>query len=365
MRKDLYYLLFILVLLVSCEEVYHPNMDTVEGRLVVEAQITNDLKKNIIHLSRTRSFYDRLSVIEVSGASVTLVDLVSKSSVKAFEASSGHYTLNFVPETGKQYFLRIIIQNVVYESASVTMPPLPAFTRFYNEEVTKTFWSNNGDGIPRPVEKLGRELYFDLPVTASLSHYRFEKREIVQWSWDSPYKGDIKPTAFGWYSFRNKESFHLAAPKDFSETEKIEKYPLDMITYSPIPYIYSDTLQYHGMILIFEQFGTSKESYDYHLKLNNQFAATGSLFDPVQTQVFGNIICKTFPSEIVYGFFDLNSYRQYRYYYFLNTPPGVTILRPVYRFPDIPDEGQIRAAGIVAGLPPPEPIMHPVWWEEE
>ena len=364
MRKELIYLCWLLILFASCEEKYVPNIEAIKDQLVVEAKITNEPSMNFVHLTKTRNFEESVSLPEVSGATVKLIGAGSAATITGYESAPGYYTFLTAPESGKQYFLRINIQTDIYESMIVTMPPLPTFTNLRTEEVTKTFWVKNGDGIPQPVKKLGRELYVDLPVTSSLGYYRFDKREIVQWSWDSPYPFDIIPTAYGWYSYVDKESFHLAAPKDYSETSKIDKYPLDMITYNPLQYLYSDTLKYHGMILIFDQYGTSKESYDYHTKLNSQFAANGSLFDPIQNQIVGNIICKTNPSQIVYGFFDLNSYQQFRYFYLLNTPPGVIVLKQLFRFPVIPLTGMIRTAPIQKGLPMPEPISPPAWWEE-
>jgi hypothetical protein len=118
-------------------------------------------------------------------------------------------------------------------------------------------------------------------------------------------------------------------------------------------------------MLVIEQYGTSKESYDFHQKLNNQFAATGSLFDPVQTQVFGNVLCKSDPTKIVYGYFDLNSYAQYRYFFPEPTTKGELIIKQIFRFPDLPDEnGMLETQPLkIPPEDPPPPLPPPVWWE--
>jgi hypothetical protein len=60
----------------------------------------------------------------------------------------------------------------------------------------------------------------------------------------------------------------------------------------------------------------------------------------VLTQVYGNIRCKTDSKKIVVGFFDLNSYRQYRYFfYFGYDQTGKVIQRRLNRYPEIPEGG--------------------------
>ena len=364
MGKRNFYLLFLLFLTTSCEKLYNPAIDTASGQFVVDAKITNDLSRNDVHLTKTRSFYDRLPVLEVSGASVSLVENGGKS-IKATESSSGHYSFPTVPESGKQYFLRIIIQNKTYESRAVTMPPIPSVDKLYTTHVVYTINENSGEGTPRTYQREGREIDVDIPVSSALSYYRFVVRSTIQWTW-SQAPGSIFPDSYGWYSYQNNEKFHLVGPNDQTQPGKIIKHPMLLLDYSPLLYFHSSlrTLNSQGWILMFEQYGISKESYEFHQQLNDQFAATGSLFDPIQTQVYGNILCKSNPSEIVYGFFDLYSVKEIRYFLKLPTPPLELTLRPINRYPVIPFDGEIKAEVPSSSNPNPDPLQPPDWWEE-
>jgi len=348
--------LFLQLFFVSCEEIYHPEMDTVSGRLVVDARITNDLTKNYVHLSRTRHFYDVLPVLNVSGATVSLVEL-GGSVIKGYESATGYYSFNTVPVPGKQYFLRIIIQNATYESRAVTMPPVPALTNFITRHVVTIVNENSGESTPRTYERPAREVSVDMPLTDALSYYRLHIRSLLQWTLHAPGQQSFYPLAYGWNSNENREQFHLVSPKNQSEPGKIINHQLLTLSYTPFNPAAADTMQAEGWIIFVEQYGTSKESFDYHTQLNSQFAATGSLFDPVQTQVYGNILCKSNPSEKVYGYFDLNSWQQYRYFVIINTPPGVNTTRQINSYPVIPDFGEIRGSN-------GEPPMKPYWWQE-
>ncbi|HZK95754.1 MAG TPA: DUF4249 family protein [Prolixibacteraceae bacterium] len=349
MRKKLIYFSFILMFFASCEERYTPIIDTIEGQLVVEAMLTNVQSRNFVHLTTTNSFYDSQQPIAVSGASVELIE-INGAVIKGFENVPGYFYFNSVPVSGKNYKLQIHLKNDTYESEVVTMPPLPTMTNFYTGHVEKKNYITDGYGVPVAHNIQGREIYADLPVTNSLSYYRFNVRSILEWVYNPPATGPPPPPIYGWQSYYFNSQFNIAGPKKFSQTGNIEKHPLLMLSYKAIDYLNSDTLISSGWILIIEQFGTSKGSFEYHEKLNSQFSADGSLFDPIQTQIYGNISCITDPSKIVFGYFDMNSYKQYRYYYNMNGPQSVLTLREIFRYPEITDDGEIT------GWPP-------TWWE--
>ena len=363
MRTILYYLVFLIIFLASCEEIYQPSMDIVNGNLVVEAQITNDLSKNIIHLSKTRNFYDKLPPLEVTGATISLVELGTKVLIRGHETSSGYYVLDDAPTSGKQYYLRIVLQNETYESRAVMMPPVPSFKKFYTEYIIRTVYVNTPNNDLQTFDYPGRELFVDLPVSTNLSYYRLKVRNLVEWSWDPTGKA-LFPAAYGWYTYTDNQQFMLASPKDFNQSSAIERYHLLTLSYNPFTYLFSDTLVSCGHIVMIEQYGTSKESYEFHDKLNSQFAASGSLFDPIQTQIEGNIMCTTTPSKKVFGFFDLNSFQQYRYYFYLNPPPGRYIERQIFRYPVIPSTGRVNETPKTRGEPNPPVIKPPDWWEQ-
>jgi len=347
MRKELIYFSFLVMLFSSCEERYTPAIDTVEGQLVVEALITNVQSWNFVHLTTTSSFYDNLPPAAVSGATVDLIQINGGVVIPGVESVSGYFYFNALPEIGKSYKLRISLNKDTYESEVVTMPTLPTITNFYTENVVKKKYVTDGYGVPVAYDVPGREIYTDLPVTNTLSYYRFNIRSIIEWVYNPPSTmGPPPPSIYGWKSFYETSEFNIAGPKTFSQSGNIEKHPLLMLGYKPGDYLLTDTLAFHGWILIIDQFGTPKGSYEYHEKMNSQFAADGSLFDPIQTQIYGNITCKTDPSKIVFGYFDMNSYQQIRYYLNMSVPNAPVTLRQIFRYPDIPGDGR------VTGFPP-------------
>jgi Domain of unknown function (DUF4249) len=221
MRPIIFYLFFSMIFLASCEEIYQPSMDVMNGNMVVEAQITNDVSKNVIHLSKTRSFYDVLPPLEVTGATVSLVELGTKVIIRGNETSSGYYVLSSLPESGKTYYLRIVLSNETYESRAVKMPPLPSLKKFYTEYIIRTVYVNTPNNDLQTFDYPGRELFVDLPVSNDLSYYRIKVRNLVEWSWDPTGKA-LLPASYGWYTYTDNQQFMLAGPKNFNSSAAIE-----------------------------------------------------------------------------------------------------------------------------------------------
>lgn len=342
MRTRILYFTLLLILFASCEEYYTPAIDKKEGVLVVDALVTNDATKNSVHLTWSLDFYSKKLALPVSGATVEMVES-SGTVTKAYETGTGYFSFSSLPVPGKKYKLRIVVNNDLFESEFVTMPPSPVVDKLYTAHKELKSYKTDGFGVPYAYTILGREFYIDAPVTAELSNYRFYVRSILEWSFYPPARlGPPPPPIFGWISFYDNSSYNLAGTnKANAATNKIEQHPIRFFSYNAQDYLHADSLSMSGWLLIIDQFGTSPGSYDYHQKLNSQLLAEGSLFDPIQTQIYGNLTCKTNPAKLVFGYFDLNSYQQIRYYSNFSSPESAVTLRKINSYPLIPENGQV------------------------
>lgn len=358
-----------LFLLGSCEEYYTPALEEMTQVMVVDSHITNDPKQNFIWISKTRNYYSTSAIEWISGA---LVELVQENFqiIKAREDAPGYYVFPATPVPGKKYRLRITYLKDVFESDYLIMPPIPAIDSLYTRHEIEKVYRTNGYNVPELFDKPGRQIYIDAPTTPELQYYRFNYRAIIQWVFNPLFMNDSstiliyeknatrtntesalalpipigedtsKHVLFGWISKTDNGLFNLAGPKNFSVSERIVKHPIVSLAYNSAEYLDSAVQEPYNWIIILDQYGIPKESYDFHERLNRQFSADGSLFDPVIAQVFGNIHCKSDPDKIVLGFFDLNSYKQYRYYLNLGSGNDITVvLRQLDQYFDIPDRG--------------------------
>jgi len=332
MLRGLTYFLFLLILLASCEEYYTPKIDNINGQLVVDAMLTNDPSRNYIRLTSTRGYYDGKESFPILDADVQLIDK-HQVALKGTEIGTGSFIFETVPKIGNSYKLRIKTRDNTYESAMVTMPPLPKILDAYSGDKSKKIYEyNDWDNGLMSFNYEGHNVYVDLPVTDSLAYYRFSTRAILEWY-------PIKAKGCGWLSIYENSNFDIARLKTFTQADTIKEHPLTWLSYDRNYYVLnktlSDSLYPRGWVIIVDQFGTSKESYEFHEKMNSQFAADGSILDRIPAQIDGNITCLTDPSKKVYGYFDLNSYRQYRYNILFQSSQLVQ----AFTYPDIPDYG--------------------------
>jgi len=332
----------IVLLFASCEEYYNPDLEIVPGLLVVESHVTSDIRQNFVKLSASRDFYSVTEPDKIIGAKVDLVEFGGQT-IKGTESASGYFMFSKTPVPGKKYILRITYKNDLYESEQVIMPPIPYIDTLYTKHKVEMVYRTDAYGVPSQVESISREILIDAPISNQLEYYRFSYRAILQWIYEPPAgDGPPPPMWYGWKSLYDKGNFNIAGPKEFSVSDEVRNHPILSLSYNGNQYLDSAALNPSGWILIIDQYGITKESYDFHEKLNKQFAAEGSLFDPVLTQVFGNMTCKTDPSKIVLGFFDLNSTRQYRYFMNLGQGKDEQVKqRRLNRYPDIPDSGAL------------------------
>lgn len=343
MRKGLIYLALIAALFVSCEEYYTPEMDETTGILVVESRLTNDPAQNFVKLSMTRDFYSSEPPEKISRAQVDLIEIGGQSS-RAFESQTGYYTFQKTPVTGRTYQLRITYMKKIYESELAVMPPLPHIDTLYTKHKIEKQYRTDAFGNPELVDSPGREICIDAPITDNLEYYRFGWQTVLLWFYNPPSSGlgPPPPPLYGWKSRFDGGLFNLAGPKEFSTSGFVRRHPVLSLSYNTKAYLDSSSQSASGWIIIINQYGITKKSHEFHEKLNKQFAAEGSLFDPVLTQVYGNIHCTTDPSKIALGFFDITSYRQYRYY--LNLGYGSdsqVIQRRLNRYPEIPRDDYV------------------------
>jgi hypothetical protein len=351
-------MVLILVLFISCEESYSPDLESVPGILVVESHVTNDPNQNFVNLSKTSDFYNTQGQEKIMGARVDLVQITGtnlrpvETPIRSTEKSAGHYEFPSVPVTGSKYKLRVSVGQDTYESNIEQMLPVPSIDSLYTRFKIEKSYRTDAYGPPTLVESPVQELCIDAPLTTSLQYYRFDWRTVLQWTYYPIVKnGPSQPSYLGWISVYPDEEFNLAGIKEFSNSTRVSKHPVLSLPYNIKPILDSTAQVGSGWIVMLDQYGISKDSYNYYENLNKQLTAEGNLFDPLQAQVYGNMRCKNDASKIVLGYFDLNSYRHYRYYINLGTnEKSKVIKREIKQYPAIPDRGYVR------GIPP-------VFWE--
>ena len=122
MIKQVFYILAILILISSCEEIYSPDLDTSENYLFVEGRFVADEQTNTLKLYKTLDFFSETRQYPVvPGASVILIDDLGNQTALA-DLGDGNYQLDYLLENSRRYKIRIEYGGEVFESTLQSVP---------------------------------------------------------------------------------------------------------------------------------------------------------------------------------------------------------------------------------------------------
>jgi len=342
MKKILVIGIMIAVWLASCEDIYNPEMDTVEDLLVVEANLVFGQSYNSVKLYKTINFNaSNTSFPPVNGAIVMLLDQQGASITLTESEKSGIYSFKGPLGQNKSYKLYIRHEGEIIESEYQKVPKMPAIDSVYTEHTEKLIVAGTDASSGKLRKEPGAMVYVDIDDKGDVTHYRFSHRKIVQYAYPyAPPSGPpIEGTMYAWMSLRSREMFNLAAPPEYSLSTNIKKHPLIFLEQSFSVFIPEVTTYFLGWIYISHQYAISEQTYQYYNDLNSQLTAEGKLFDPLYTQARGNLTCITDPKKIILGNFEISTVREHRFYVQTMSNNNYFIKRIPY-FWYIPDEGK-------------------------
>lgn len=317
MKKPFLYKIFFLLLLSfiinSCTEQYALQTNNFENALVIEATITNELKKQEIKISRTYRLEENGPTFE-SGANVSVTDNSGNS--YEFEEQSGTYLskseFQAVPE--RVYRLSVTTKDGrSYASSSETLTTVNNI-----ENLIATVTTKDGErGVQINVNS------YD--PTGTSKYYRYEYEEtykIIAPQWDyemtrltpalpgEAHEGILILPRVGesrtCYTTKKSDNIILKTTSDLSEDRV--NYPVRFI--SNQNYIIT-----HRYSIFVRQFVQSLNSYSFYKTLK-ELSSSESILSPNQPGFFyGNIKSLENPTEKVIGFFEISSVSSKRIYF--------------------------------------------------
>ncbi len=316
MVKKFIYIILLLIVSSSCEEMYYADINDVENKVVIEALITNDTDVNFVSITKTKDFYDESYFTpKVTGATVSLA-CEDGEIYDGIELSDGYFTINHAAVPGKAYWLVLNIEGETYESEVEVMPVIPEFDSLYakSDTLIETRYTYNGDSYD--VKLSGISSFVDLPIDENLSKYRFSFVTALEWRIDpvSPFGG----VTYGWHRVDVDGPFNIASRSTYSSSNEISMHKFLFLENDLRRLIdpddYNAGAYMVGWIVEVDQFGISDKTYNFYDSANGQLEADGKLFDPVYSQLESNFICTSNPEKEVIGYFELSSHRYFRFF---------------------------------------------------
>lgn len=315
--KLIYHLLtpiFMGCLLCSCIDPFDTEFVDFESTLVVDATITDELKRQEVSLTKTFRFQEDVPSTE-TGAKVTITN--NDGAEFLFEETdTGSYLSNmvFAAEPGKSYQLNIATKDgKEYSSESMRLPSVNKIDSLYAKRITNDM---DEDGIAIFVDTSN--------PTDDSNFYRYEYEEtykVIAPRWnarelevvdesDGTVTIIIVPRSLDervCYPSRSSSRIILV-DTDNLEGGRVSNFMVHFVNRNN--YIIS-----HRYSILVRQYVQSRETSDF-LETLNEFSSSESLFSETQPGFLeGNIFSEEGSNEKILGYFDISAVDEKRIFF--------------------------------------------------
>jgi hypothetical protein len=303
--------------LVGCTEPYEIETVDYENVLVVESTITNELKPQIVKLSRTSTLENPQILLE-NYATVTVRGDNGENFSFSQDSETGFYVSNqaFSAQPNVSYSLNIKTQDgKTYSSSPVILPPAVEIDEVYGERIVNN--EDNKDGVQVLVnteDPTGNAKYF---------RYEYEETYKIVAPYPSPYTAEIINFDDEWYTYEvilsprepeiicytteNSTGINQTATTEFNEN-RVFRFPVKYLSK------FDAKMQTRYSILV-KQYVQSLEAYTFY-KIVKELGNVESLLSQGQPgYVAGNMVSDTNSDEKVLGFFEASSMTSKRIYF--------------------------------------------------
>lgn len=319
MKKIIFYTAFLSILLfqIGCTEPYEIETVNFESVLVVESTITNEMKPQIVKLSKTTTL-ENTEILIVNDATVSVSSSIGNNFSFKWDSETGNYISQqpFSAQPNVSYTLNINTQDgKSYSSSAVTLPNSIGIDEVYAEPIVSP--TENKDGVQVLVnteDPTGNEKYFryEYEETYKITAPNPSKysAEIINYEPDDgSYEIVLTPreTEEICYSTEISTGITQTTTSELNEN-KVFRFPIRYLSKNDA------RIQTRYSILV-KQYVQSVEAYTFY-KIVKELGSVASLLSQGQPgYVAGNMVSEANPNEKVLGFFEASSMSSKRIYF--------------------------------------------------
>jgi hypothetical protein len=297
-----------------CTEIYVPDINSSTKALVVEGLITDGSGPFTVKLTEAVSFTadSALNARYVSGAKVNVSDSLNNIS-QLIETGRGIYSLptSFKANVGNSYKLQIeTIDGNIFESSFEKLLPPQTYDNIQGVFSSEKYIDKSNNTRIVNGADMRVDLFGSVPATEKTPSCRFKSDITVQYTftYNMPDTTDWHWFVYGWESFDLNSTENITDEKTVDGSAVIRNHSLGFAPVGTLSYGYNvpeNTIVTYYLRI--NQYTLNNRAFNYYKAANNQLAATGKIFDPVTSQLYGNMKCINNPSKVVLGLFEVSS----------------------------------------------------------
>jgi hypothetical protein len=304
----------------SCRTPYDPDIEADQEILVVDAFLTNHSGASYVKLNLARPFDLDGELPSVHEAVVYLTDK-THNEIYFQETSAGYYEPVdnlFAGEINASYELTVITPDgCIYSSEPETIPEDMIPSRVYGGYDQVAHLAKDAFGKTIMITEDVCAMYFDYMGDTEAPRFRYNSSQFVEYfissgsntfcCWMTETDNNLRLTYQKYASSSlniYKQEVSTSPPNLNLIVNNIEIAPGSSewtSSGSPI-----QVYEYKRIIEI-KQYRLNDDSFEYYKQVKAQSEAEGKLFDPVISQIKGNISCINVPSKLVFGFFEASN----------------------------------------------------------
>ena len=342
--------LFLIIGLVSsvtsCKKIYNPDINSEFNALVVDALITNSTGPYYVKLSQSVPYDSTLARLPVSGASISVMD-DDKNNYPFYETGNGVYysDISFKGVSGKSYTLHIQTQEGdIYESSAQQLPKEPSLDSIHGFSTQKELLietQGNGSAI-QYINGINVLLDLNKKGIGMMPLSRFKSTLFLEYIYveTPPPPSSIPRTFYFWNTFSLDDMENISGAKYSSNSTSILNHSLCFMATSKSHYGIGDTCSIYHYILTFNQYNLNNETYNYYKGLNEQLLSDGKLFDPIASQLNGNIKCINNSRKIALGLFEASSVQTVTFIVQPSKEASITLFTKITNLIPNPESGE-------------------------
>lgn len=379
--KKIYLAALMMVTTIGCTEIFIPDIDSDTEALVVEGLITDGDGPFTVKLTEALPFVsDSASVTKyVSDAELTVQDSEDQIYDLTYEGK-GKYALpsSFKAKVGNSYVLHIKTSDgSIYESDVQTLLPPESYDSIHSLVIKEEYLDEYNVLKSISCFDVRVDLFKAVSSTVPTPLCRFESNIVVQYSFTYDPKIDSIPTwywsVFGWKTSLLDDYENITVERSKMSTPIIKNHflcniPLGIANYGINTGGNGGIIYYYR----FNQYTINEETYNYYKEANSQLTASGKLFDPITTQLYGNMKCINDPSKVMLGLFEVSSVTRAAFVFTENRFLHQATISEV-PYVDIPTSGiygykiniDPDSEDSVVVLPDYQVVPYPSWWFHE
>lgn len=374
MKQLLHHIILILLIglpFVGCTEIYVPEVDPNRDALVVEGLITDGEGPFCITLTKAMPYNTESTLRKAFVWDAVL--RVTDSEGQTFDLTNlanGSYCLpdSFRAVTGRSYVLHIATSDgEVYESDAQKLMASETIDTLVTVSATKDYLNSYNQLKSASGYDIRVNLFKNATADNPKPLCRFESRVVIQFQYTQELFDPNNPAGepwywfiFGWNTFNMNETANITDERTKTSSAEIKDHLLCFMPSDPNIFGINTTPTMTSFKYFrYKQFTINEDTYQFYKEANKQLSATGKMFDPITSQLYGNIHCTSNPNKLALGLFEVSSVRQAAY----------IIRRNAFKVPytdNIPEYGggyyKVYKDGRVTDDPEFVVVPFPSWW---